>query len=126
MKSKAFLSLNLFLVVVVAVLATGTNNRAFARSVSCKSANRSSNMIKRSGYLRYQSSAYGGMVLRICYYKDNALVIERDSPQDPDITQFAIAGYCKSGGGSFEHRGRIDDMMAFDLWTYAAERVGCR
>lgn len=124
MRLKA-LFLNLFLITVASVCWQG-NDRAFAQRVLCKSADRSANMIARSGYLRYQDSENGRTTLRVCYYRDSALVIELDSPHDPDVQQFVIAGYCRSGGGSLERRGRIDVFLASRLWSYAAERVGCK
>lgn len=91
----------------------------------CESTGRGASGIVRSGYVNYDNDGRL-MRVRVCLYKDRALVAEQDSPSRAGAQQFAIAGYCRSGGsGSVDTRGAIDSMTAFSLWNHIVGILRC-
>lgn len=91
----------------------------------CESTGRGESGIVRSGYVNYDNSGRL-MHVRVCLYQDRALVAEQDSPSRSGSLQFAIAGYCRSGGsGNVDTRGAIDSLTAFSLWNHIVGILRC-
>lgn len=115
----------IFLLFIGCVLSLIPQPAGAQNKTICKSTGRGASGIVRSGYVNYDNSGRL-MRVRVCLYQDRALVAEQDSPSRAGSLQFAIAGYCRSGGsGSVDTRGAIDSLTAFSLWNHIVGILRC-